>query len=51
MARTISDTKARACAYHLCDLIETKPRELMATRPNMTLGRAMVIVINRKAKL
>jgi hypothetical protein len=51
MARTISDAKARACAYHLCDLIETKARELMALSPSLTLGKAMVLIINRESKL
>ena len=44
-------TLAQARAYHKLDLIVTRAEELLAERPNMTLGRAMVIIINRESKL
>ena len=43
--RTLSEAQAKACAYHLVDIIETKARALMAQEPGLTIVDATVRVI------
>lgn len=43
--RTLSEAQAKACAYHLVDVIETKARALMAREPGLDLVNATVRVI------
>ena len=43
--RTISEAQAKACAYHLVDIIETKARALMAREPDLDIVSASMRVI------
>ena len=42
------EAKDKAVAYHKCDIIHTLALEFMAKRPGLTLGKAMVLIIEKK---
>ena len=48
--RTISDAKARACAFHLVDIIQTRALALMDRDKRLTYARACAMAINQTAK-
>jgi hypothetical protein len=48
--QTISDAKARACAYHLVDIIQTRAFALMDRDKRLTYARACDIAMDKIAK-
>ena len=48
--QTISDAKARACAYHLVDIIQTRAFALMDRDKRLSYARTCDIAMDQIAK-
>jgi hypothetical protein len=48
--RTITDAQAKACAFHIVDIIETKARAFMAQDPRLDIVRASALAIDAMTK-